>query len=259
MSPDDPTTPPVSPWRRWWVLAQVIAIIGICAFFILPRDADEPTNPTSAAALPVTRDSSVRAAPDIPMGVSAQFETLMTDVRTLDSTISVDMRYRDTGNFTGAPLPGYEANRAFLRTEAATALARVQASLRPQGLGIRIYDSYRPVRATDAMVAWTVRVHRENLVTDGYISDRSRHNLGVAIDCTLIDLKSGKPLDMGTPFDTFSESAHTANATGVAAANRARFVDAMKREGFTNYDQEWWHFTYDVPPATLRRFDVVIK
>jgi D-alanyl-D-alanine dipeptidase len=107
------------------------------------------------------------------------------------------------------------------------------------------------------MVAWTRRTGRESLVRDGYISDRSRHNLGLAIDCTLIDRRTGQELDMGTPFDTFSAAAHTANATGNVAANRARFVAAMAREGWTNYAQEWWHFSYDV--AAPRRFDIVIR
>lgn len=241
--------------KRAWVLLQVFVILAICAFFVLPRSSE----PGGEVASPVTRDSSVRTAQDVPTGTAAEFDSLLVDVRTLDSTISVDMRYRDADNFTGAPLPGYEGNRAFMRREAAAALARVQRALAAEGLGLRIYDSYRPVRATEAMVAWTVRTHRENLVTDGYISDRSRHNLGVAIDLTLIDAKTGKPLDMGVPFDTFSKDAHTANSTGVAAANRARFVAAMQREGFSNYEQEWWHFTFDVPAPSLRRFDIVVR
>lgn len=245
-------------WLTWYVIAEAIGALLLVAWIFWPRG--EATGASqNAAASPVTRDSSVRTADDIATGTQAEFDTLITDLRSLDSTIVVDLRYRDTGNFTSAPLPGYEGNRAMLRREAAAALARVQASLKADGLGLLVYDSYRPVRATEEMVKWTVRVHRENLVTDGYISDRSRHNLGVAIDCTLIDLRTRKPLEMGTPFDTFSTDAHTANATGVAAENRARFVAAMAREGFKNYDQEWWHFSYDVPAQSLRRFDVVIR
>jgi len=187
----------------------------------------------------------------------AAADTLLADVRALDSSIVVDVRYATTNNFTGAPLPGYLANRAFLRREAAAALARVQRDLRAQGLGLKIYDAYRPVRATLAMVAWTERVHRADLLKDGYIASRSRHNLGLAVDLTLMDLASRKELEMGTPFDTFSPAAHTANATGEAAANRQRLKAAMEREGFTNYDQEWWHYTFDVPHPL--RFDRVIQ
>jgi D-alanyl-D-alanine dipeptidase len=191
------------------------------------------------------------------IATDAVADTLLTDVRTLDSAIVVDLRYATSNNFTGAPLPGYLANRAFLRREAASALAGVESDLREQGLGLKIFDSYRPVRATLAMVDWTQRVHREDLLRDGYIASRSRHNLGLAIDLTLIELATGRQLEMGTPFDTFSPAAHTANATGIAAANRQRLKAAMERRGFTNYDQEWWHYTYDVPNPL--RFDKVIR
>jgi D-alanyl-D-alanine dipeptidase len=167
------------------------------------------------------------------------------------------MRYATSNNFTGAPLPGYFANRAFLRREAAAALARVEKNLRPQHLGLKVFDAYRPVRATLAMVDWTERVHRTDLLRDGYIASRSRHNLGLAIDLTLVDLATGSELEMGTPFDTFSAAAHTANATGSTAINRQRLKMAMEKEGFTNYDQEWWHYSFDVPNPL--RFDRVIQ
>ena len=169
----------------------------------------------------------------------------------------IDVRYATANNFTGAPLPGYLANRAFLRREAAAALARVQRDLLPQGLGIKVFDAYRPVRATLAMVDWTQRINRPDLLKDGYIASRSRHNLGLAIDCTLIDLATGRELDMGTPFDTFSPAAHTANASGQVAVNRQKLKTAMEQEGFVNYDQEWWHFSFDVPNPL--RFDRVIQ
>ena len=216
----------------------------------------------SALALAIACAPAARTAPPInttetAVAPDAVADTLLRDVRTLDSTIVVELRYATPNNFTGAPLPGYLANRAFLRREAAAAIAQVQSDLRAQGLGLKIFDSYRPARATLAMVDWTQRVHREDLLTDGYIASRSRHNLGVAIDLTLIDLASGRELEMGTPFDTFSAAAHTANATGVAAANRQRLKTAMERRGFTNYDQEWWHYTYDVPNPV--RMDKVIR
>ncbi len=167
------------------------------------------------------------------------------------------MRYATANNFTGAPLPGYFANRAYLRREAAAALARVQRDLRRAGLGLKIFDAYRPVRATLAMVDWTERVNRADLLRDGYIASRSWHNLGLAIDLTLIDLATGTELEMGTPFDTFSAAAHTANASGEVAANRQKLKAAMEREGFENYDQEWWHFSFEAPNPL--RFDRPIR
>jgi zinc D-Ala-D-Ala dipeptidase len=195
--------------------------------------------------------------PELAIVSDAAADTLLRDVRTLAPEIVVELRYATSHNFTGAPIPGYEGNRAYLRREAAPALARVEEALKSRGLGLKVYDAYRPVRATLAMVEWTKRVNREDLLRDGYIASRSRHNLGLAIDLTLIRLADSSELAMGTPFDTFSEAAHTANATGEARANRQILKSAMEREGFLNYDQEWWHFSYSVPDPV--RFDRVIR
>ena len=213
-----------------------------------PPAANTPA-PQPAAASINTVETEI--APD------AVADTLLTDVRSVEPRIVVELRYATPNNFTGAPLPGYFANRAFLRREAAAALARVERELRPQGLGIKVFDAYRPVRATLAMVDWTERVNRPDLLKDGYIASRSRHNLGLAIDLTLIDLTSGRDLEMGTPFDTFSAAAHTANASGEAAVNRQKLKAAMEREGFANYDQEWWHFSFNVENPL--RFDRPIR
>ncbi|HVX89000.1 MAG TPA: M15 family metallopeptidase [Gemmatimonadales bacterium] len=185
------------------------------------------------------------------------FDSLFAEVRSGDRTILVEARYFGAHNFTGAPLPGYDADKAYLRNEAAAALARVQARLKRRHLGLLIYDAYRPVRATEAMVAWAERVGRKvELVDGGYIASRSRHNLGTTVDLTLIDLRTRQPLEMGTEFDTFSEAAHTANASGTAAENRRILVETMEAEGFQNYDQEWWHFTMRLPSEP--RFDVPV-
>lgn len=186
-------------------------------------------------------------APPAPIASPAAAESLLVDVRTVDSTIAVDLRYFTADNFTGAPLPGYEANRAYLRREAATALGKVQKQLRKEGLGLLVWDGYRPVSGTEGMVAWAERTDNMKYFKQGYIARRSRHNMGVAVDLTLVNLDTGKPLEMGTPFDTFSKAAHTANATGLAAQNRQRLVAAMEAQGFSNYDQEWWHFSIVVP------------
>jgi len=184
-------------------------------------------------------------------------ESALVDVRSLDPAIMVDLRYATTNNFTGAVLPGYGARRALLRRQAAEALARVEARLRPSGLGLRIWDAYRPVRATAAMVAWAERVGRTDLLDQEYIARRSRHNLGVAVDLTLVDLGTGTELDLGTPFDTFTEAAHTANAAGRVLRYRQILVKAMEAEGFQNYENEWWHFSYALQGA--RPFDLPIQ
>lgn len=230
-------------------------VIGAC--LVLLTGCNRATQNSTGSSSPVTADTSVRTADATPTGSDADADTLLVNVQSLDSTIRVDMRYRNKDNFTGARLAGYEANHAFMRREAATALVQVQASLKKEGLGLKIWDAYRPIRATLAMVEWTKKVHREDLVRDGYISDRSKHNLGAAIDLTLVQLVSGKELDLGTPHDSFAAEAHTANATGVIAANRAKLVGVMQAAGFVNYDMEWWHFSFAL--TNPMRFDRVIK
>ena len=212
------------------------------------RPQQAPHQPTGAAV-------PVNTAP-LESGADAAAESLLVDVRSVDSTIRVDARYAGANNFTGARLPGYDAPRALLRREVAVALGRVQARLRTGGLGLLVFDGYRPVRATLAMVDWAERTGQVNLLDDGYIARRSRHNQGVAVDLTLVDPSSGTELDMGTPFDTFSEAAHTASATGRPRRYRQILARVMESEGFTNYEKEWWHFTYPVPGALP--FDRVI-
>ncbi len=122
--------------------------------------------------------ASINAPPEDP-GPDAAADSLLVDVRSVDSTIRVDARYAGTNNFTGARLPGYDAPRALARREVVAALGRVQTRLRTGGLGLLIFDGYRPVRATLAMVDWAERTGRADLL-DGYIARRSRHNQGVA-------------------------------------------------------------------------------
>lgn len=208
---------------------------------------------------PTAYDSVGRIAntSDLPVASDAVAESLLVDVRSLDTTIIAVVRYATANNFTGAPIPGYGARRALLRRDAAIALARVQHRAVNEGLGLEIFDAYRPVRATEAMVAWTESTGRQDLIRDGYIASRSRHNLGVAIDLSLVDRTTGRELDMGTPFDTFSPAAHTANAEGKVARNRATLKRLMEAEGFVNYDQEWWHYAY--PVSNPVRFDLPIQ
>lgn len=186
-------------------------------------------------------------APVQPTAPDSLARLKLTDLAKVVPGIRSEIRYATTSNFTGAVLPGYGVARALLRREAATALAGVERDLEARGFGLKVWDGYRPVRATLAMVEWCERNHRTDLLDQGYIARRSRHNQGVAIDLTVVDLRTGRELDMGTPFDEFSARAHTANASGAQAVNRRILGDAMRRGGFVNYVDEWWHFSFDVP------------
>jgi D-alanyl-D-alanine dipeptidase len=177
----------------------------------------------------------------------------LVNVRRLDRSIRVDLRYATPHNFTGRRLPGYDARIALLHPDAAAALARVQARLRTEGLGLKVFDAYRPVRATLAMVDWAQRSGNVWVLDQGYVARQSGHNLGITVDLTLVSRHSGQELAMGTPFDTFSDAAHTANASGAILANRMKLKDAMEAEGFANYEKEWWHYRYrgDPPPLDV--------
>ncbi len=192
-----------------------------------------PATQPNAAAQAVAPDSVARRQ--------------LAELAVVEPSIVQEVRYATANNFTGAPLSGYGRPTVLLRREAASALSRVQRRLRSEGLGLKVWDGYRPVRATLAMVAWCERVGRTDLLDAGYIARRSRHNQGVAVDLTLISLTTGEELDMGTPFDEFTERSHTASATGEVAVRRRRLVAAMEAEGFTNYVNEWWHFSFEVP------------
>lgn len=169
--------------------------------------------------------------------------------------IRLDIRYHSADNFTGAPLPGYGAAGAWLRAEPAADLARVQADLAAEGRGLLVYDAYRPLRGTLAMVAWATRTGQTALLDNGYIARRSNHNRGNTIDLTVVELATGEPVDMGVVFDTLDARAHTRNATGDVLARRLHFVDVMRRHGWVNYWKEWWHFTWhpDAAPAPAPR------
>ena len=234
-------------WMRPYLTLAIVVLTGP-----MPGACRQQQTPPKSAGV----DVPVNTAP-LPPATDRAAESLLVDVQSVDSTIRVDARYAGANNFTGARLPGYDAPRALLRREVAAALGRVQARLRSGGLGLLVFDGYRPVRATLAMVDWAERTGRADLLNDGYIARRSRHNQGVAVDLTLMDPASGTQLDMGTPFDTFSEAAHTANAAGRVLRYRQILVRAMESEGFTNYEKEWWHFSYPVPGAL--RFDRVIQ
>jgi D-alanyl-D-alanine dipeptidase len=171
----------------------------------------------------------------------------LVDVRTYAADIRLELRYAGPDNFTGAVLPGYCKPIAVIRRPAARALGKVQQRLERAGLGLLVYDAYRPARATRAMVRWAQTTGHQWVLDQGYIARRSNHNQGAAIDLTLLRARDGKSLPMGTRFDAFTTSSHTANASGTALRNRLTLKRAMEAEGFRNYRREWWH--YDFPGA----------
>lgn len=186
--------------------------------------------------------------------------------------IRIELKYASTDNFLGAVVDGYGGQpRALFSRPAAAALARVQAQLEPYGLGLLVYDSYRPQRAVDHFVRWAKdlgdtrrkaehypEVAKENLFAEGYIAAKSGHTRGSTIDLTLIDLASGKPLDMGSPYDFFGKISWPESDEVSAEARRNRLLlrSLMLQNGFRPLEQEWWHFTLVGEPYPETYFNV---
>jgi zinc D-Ala-D-Ala dipeptidase len=252
-----PRRPARPAWRRALAFGAAAALVGVVAGLWLPwgtqRSSAGARSQELGAIAAVEPDSfSALARPSVPGShdsAAAVAESPLVDVQSVDSTIQVDLRYATANNFTGAPLPGYEAPRALLHREVATALARVQAQLRPRGLGLRIFDAYRPVRATLAMADWAERTGHRELLESGFIGRRSQHNLGVAVDVTLVDLVTGAAVPTGTAFDSSTTDAHTANTTEQPLRYQKILLRTMESEGFRTHDQAWWHFVYALKGA----------
>jgi D-alanyl-D-alanine dipeptidase len=180
----------------------------------------------------------------------------LVDVRTYASSIQLDVRYATANNFTGAPLDGYCQGTALMLRPRARALGRVQRALGRRGLGLKVFDAYRPARASRAMVRWARRTDNQDLLKEGYIAPKSNHNLGSTVDLTLVRRADGRELDMGTSFDAFTPRANTTRARNRVLRNRLILKNTMEAQAFVNYFREWWHFDSEVPGT--RRLDVPI-
>lgn len=187
---------------------------------------------------------------------------------------STEARYAGSDNFVGATIDGYRVPRVVLSEAAATALRQVTTTLAPFGLGLKVFDGYRPQRAVDHFVRWAAdlqdertkaqyypRVSKEHLFRDGYIAAKSGHSRGSTVDLTLVNLADGSELPMGTAFDFFGpESWPDCRDIGAAArAHRALLQQAMLRHGFRPLREEWWHFTLNGEPWPERYFDFPVE
>lgn len=188
--------------------------------------------------------------------------------------LRVEMRYTTAHNFVGRPIDGYEAPVCLLTREAATALAGAQAELAQRGLGLKVYDCYRPQRAVAHFARWAANlsdqstkaefypnVDKSRLFELGYIAARSGHSRGSTLDLTIVDLATGAELDMGTPFDLFDTRSWPTDETvsATARANRLMLQSVMRAHGFRSLQEEWWHFTLEGEPHPQTYFDFVVR
>jgi D-alanyl-D-alanine dipeptidase len=125
-------------------------------------------------------------------------------------------------------------------------LKKVQEDLAKIGHGLLVYDAYRPLRGTLAMMAWAKRERQVHLLDAGYIARRSGHNKGHTLDLTIVHLETGEPIDMGTTWDTLDERSHTLNIQGTPLDNRLVLKTNMETHGWKNYWKEWWHFSFQM-------------
>ena len=181
-----------------------------------------------------------------------------------------EIRYFSTFNFVGDRVDGYEEPIALLTHDAARALKAVSNEMMVKGYRLKVFDAYRPVTAVKHFIYWAIEdedirmkpyfypdINKQDAFELGYIAKRSSHSRGSAIDLTLLDMKTGREVDMGGPFDLFGELSHPdfRGVTDEQYANRMLLRAAMERNGFEPYECEWWHFRLVNEPFPDTWFD----
>ena len=185
-----------------------------------------------------------------------------------------EIRYYSTYNFIGDRIDGYEEPCALLTIEAARALKAVANELIVQGYRLKIFDAYRPAGAVRHFVLWGIEdqdirmkpyfypaLEKQEFFAKGYIASQSSHSRGSTVDLTLLDMSTGRELDMGSPFDMFSEVSHPdyRGITGEQYENRMLLRRAMLRNGFEPIFCEWWHFTLKNEPFPDTYFEFPVS
>ena len=181
-----------------------------------------------------------------------------------------EIHYYSTYNFIGERIDGYEEPCALLTVEAARALKTVSNEMIVQGYRLKVFDAYRPACAVRHFVLWGIEdqdvrmkpyfypeLEKQELFARGYIAKQSSHSRGSAVDLTLLDMQTGKELDMGSPFDLFSTVSHPDSKAVTEAQYRNRMLlqHVMVRHGFKPIDCEWWHFMLEDEPYPDTYFD----
>jgi len=194
--------------------------------------------------------------------VKADSNKKMVEIKSLIPNIVYDLRYATDKNFTRRNLYPAKTKYTFLRLPAAKALAQVQKELNEKGMGLKIFDAYRPYSVTEKF--W------EMVMNEKYVADpkkASGHNRGISVDLTVIYMHNGKDLQMPTGFDNFSDTAHHAfmNIPFDALQNRKMLKDIMEKYGFQKFETEWWHYSWpdeknyydamDIPLADFKNAD----
>jgi D-alanyl-D-alanine dipeptidase len=180
----------------------------------------------------------IKDVPTLKGSINSDHNKQMIDIKKILPNVMLDLRYATPNNFMHTKL--YPAiNTTYLRLPAATALQQIQSELNEMGLGLKIFDGYRPYSVTEKM--W------EPIKDDRYVADPKKgsgHNRGIAVDLTLINLNTKKELPMGTGFDNFSDTAHQTfiSLPKEILFNRNTLKSLMEKHGFIALETEWWHY-----------------
>ncbi|NQX88034.1 MAG: chorismate mutase [Halioglobus sp.] len=268
--------------RRLTLTALVNDIVAVLAKSLAmtqgPAERDWPDFQKTIDAIHVTENAKRRLFNALlHVRLTAYPPAGFVDVKALIPDIVVDLRYLGKNNFIGRPIAGYLGERLLLSREAATALQAAQDELKAFGLGLKVFDSYRPQQAVNDFVRWAEDlddqamksifypdVMKSKLFEDGYIAKRSSHTRGSTVDLTIVNLSSGNhnnELDMGSAFDFFSPLSWSMDETINASqrAHRMLLRTLMLKHGFEPYAQEWWHFTLKNEPFPDTYFHIPIR
>ncbi|MBM3432728.1 MAG: M15 family metallopeptidase [Bacteroidetes bacterium] len=200
-----------------------------------------------------------RSIQDLQKTVQKDEDQQLVELKSVCPNLIYDLRYASKNNFVRQNMYPARTRTTYLRKQPALALKRVQEELQSSGLGIKIWDAYRPYGVT---VAFWELIGDERYVANP--AKGSGHNRGIAVDLTLIQTNDGTELDMGTGFDHFSDTAHHQfRALPVHILNnRALLRTIMEKHGFKAYEEEWWHYSWpdsiryeilDIPFAKLKK------
>ena len=192
----------------------------------------------------------------------------------VDASIQKELRYLSNNNFIGRKIDGYKNNCVIITEQAAHQLKKVQTELLKKGLSLKVFDAYRPQEAVNHFVKWAKvlsdtlmkqeyypKVPKSQLFNQGYIASKSGHTRGSTVDLTIIDAKTGKELDMGSPYDFFGVQSHPlhSNLSKEQKENRMLLRKVMLENNFKPYENEWWHFTLRNEPFRNTYFNFSVE
>jgi D-alanyl-D-alanine dipeptidase len=185
-----------------------------------------------------------------------------------------DAKYATWDNFTGTPVDGYEVNRIVGSHALAEALLEAKLRAAVLGLGLLLWDGYRPQRAVNRFIEWSAQpedgrtktrfypnIDRARMFTKGYVAPKSGHSRGSAVDLTLYRLDTGELAPMGGRHDLMDARSHhgARGISGIEAQNRRTLCSVMEHSGFDRYDYEWWHYSLSDEPHPDTYFDFPIR